>query len=151
MTREERIEYGKIYRSQHKEELALSWKTWYAKNKESVSKRHKVWREKNREKFMSYGKIDRKNNPTKYQNQWLRSKYNITLEEYFEMAESQNYTCPICKRHESMIGEQLLIDHDHKTGKVRGLLCRLCNQAIGMLKEDPATFNRALQYIIKNK
>lgn len=44
---------------------------------------------------------------------------------------------------------QLAVDHNHKTGKVRGLLCRRCNQALGKLEDDPALFEAAATYLRK--
>lgn len=62
-------------------------------------------------------------------NKRLLALYGITLEDYEKMLESQNGGCAICGRVPT--GRALHVDHDHKTGLVRGLLCHSCNHAIG--------------------
>lgn len=56
----------------------------------------------------------------------LKFQYNFTLEEYDKLIEEQNGLCGICGGINSN-GRRLYVDHDHKTGKVRGLLCNTCN------------------------
>lgn len=68
------------------------------------------------------------------------SRYGITVEEYISLLENQNSKCAICKRIQ--LTKSLAVDHNHKTGKVRGLLCGNCNLALGLL-EDNATFLQA--------
>lgn len=59
----------------------------------------------------------------------LKSKFNITLEQYDKMLEKQNGVCAICGK--PPIHRKLAIDHNHKTGKIRGLLCIRCNPMLG--------------------
>jgi len=68
----------------------------------------------------------------------LRKNYNMSPEEYVELLEKQNGVCAICKTDESghNMTEHLLVDHDHITGKVRGLLCCNCNWLLGKAKAD---------------
>ena len=68
----------------------------------------------------------------------LRENYNMSPEEYVELLEKQNGVCAICKTDESghNMTEHLLVDHDHITGKVRGLLCCNCNWLLGKAKAD---------------
>ena len=92
----------------------------------------------------------RGNNPEKYQQQWLRhsinkNRYEITEEEYYQKLEEQNGKCEICKR-ECDKG-RLSIDHDHKTNKVRGLLCRNCNLGLGMFGENLDSLSEAVLYL----
>jgi len=81
----------------------------------------------------------------------LRRKYGITDEQYDAMLKAQNGACAICKRPERMfIGStrtRLAVDHSHKTGKVRGLLCSTCNTALGAFGEDPERIRKAIEYI----
>lgn len=62
-------------------------------------------------------------------NKRLMSLYGITLEQYEQMLTAQNGVCAICGRIPT--GRSLHVDHNHKTGEVRGLLCHSCNFAIG--------------------
>lgn len=76
----------------------------------------------------------------------LIKRYGITPNEYDELLESQNGVCAICLQ-ECKSGRRLAVDHDHKTGAVRGLLCGSCNRAIGNLQDDPEVLQRALDYL----
>lgn len=80
----------------------------------------------------AYIKVHREKNPNYYRSVQLRCKFGITLEEYDEMLEEQGGVCAVCGGT-CKTGKALAVDHDHETGKVRGLLCSNCNQAIGKL------------------
>ena len=83
-------------------------------------------------------------------NKILISKYGITLKEYNKMVEQQNNKCAICKNEYKEGNKKLAVDHCHKTGKIRGLLCSNCNPALGFLKEDLNIIKNLVRYI-KNK
>jgi uncharacterized protein YbaR (Trm112 family) len=76
----------------------------------------------------------------------LKRLYGITLEDYVEMFDSQNGVCAICFK-ECKTKNSLSVDHDHTTGKVRGLLCNACNRAIGMLGDSPEILRKAADYL----
>mgnify|MGYP001559997872 FL=1 len=69
-------------------------------------------------------------------------RYHLTLDQYHAKLESQDFMCGLCQTAEPQV-----IDHNHKTGKVRGLLCRQCNQALGLLKESPQLLSAAKEYV----
>lgn len=71
----------------------------------------------------------------------------ITKEDYNLMYHLQDGKCKICSRHQSKLKKSLSIDHCHKTGKIRGLLCHNCNAAIGLLKEDINAIESAIIYL----
>jgi hypothetical protein len=73
--------------------------------------------------------------------------YGITVEEYDEMLESQGGGCYICGI--GPVGRALDIDHDHRTGKVRGLLCSNHNRALGLLGDDPDLLLAAHTYLVQ--
>jgi hypothetical protein len=77
----------------------------------------------------------------------LRRAYGITLHEYKALAEAQGGGCAICHQPSRKIHSQLSVDHDHATGKIRGLICHACNQSIGMMLDDPALLRAAADYI----
>lgn len=72
-------------------------------------------------------------------------RYGISPEHYTQMLEDQDGACAICQR--TPTERELGVDHCHKTGRIRGLLCADCNGAIGMLQEDPAIMRRAIRYL----
>lgn len=76
----------------------------------------------------------------------LRRKYKITLMEYESMLASQNGTCKICHEPDNT-DRRLAVDHCHKTGRVRGLLCYRCNTVIGHMKESVELFASAIRYL----
>jgi len=74
---------------------------------------------------------------------WLKAKYGIGLDAYEELVEGQDSRCAICQKKT----DKLCVDHCHKTGRVRGLLCHMCNVGIGHLGDDPLVVERALKYL----
>ncbi len=77
----------------------------------------------------------------------LRRLYGITLEEYNRMLAAQDGVCWICKGIVTSKKGNLLVDHCHKTGKVRGLLCTKCNAGIGGLGDSIEMLERAIEYL----
>jgi hypothetical protein len=74
-------------------------------------------------------------------------RYGITVAEYDRLFADQNGVCAICGNTNDDIA--LCIDHDHKTNEVRGLLCNLCNRAIGLMKDDYKLLIKAAVYVRK--
>jgi hypothetical protein len=74
-------------------------------------------------------------------------KYGISQDQYDEMFQSQNGVCAVCKNPEIIKDAPLRVDHNHVTGKVRGLLCHHCNVALGHFKDDPSRLQAALEYL----
>ncbi len=71
-------------------------------------------------------------------------------EQYFKMLVEQKGCCAICKKGETHPEQTFLsIDHCHKTGKVRGLLCSKCNAGIGFLQDSPINAFEAYKYLLK--
>jgi translation initiation factor 2 beta subunit (eIF-2beta)/eIF-5 len=81
----------------------------------------------------------------------LLNRYGITLEQYNELLEKQLHACAICKEPESQISwgktKRLAVDHCHKTGKVRGLLCQRCNTTLGRYEDDPYVWENFVVYL----
>ena len=77
----------------------------------------------------------------------LKRKFGITIEHYNMMFEQQNGSCAICNRHQSEFKRALAVDHDHKSGKVRALLCLNCNKSLGGFQERPELLHAAVAYL----
>lgn len=78
----------------------------------------------------------------------LKKKFGISPEDYDQLLESQDGRCAICRRPDSRSRyKPFHVDHDHKTGKVRGLLCAGCNTGLGNLQDDPEVLLRAIAYL----
>ena len=79
----------------------------------------------------------------------LLATYGITAEEYWAIYEFQGGCCYICRRAKGTGRKKLSVDHDHKTGFVRGLLCGPCNRdVVGHLRDDPEAFVRGRAYLL---
>jgi len=95
--------------------------------------------------------------PDRRRNVILKNKYGITLEQFNEILMTQNGVCACCKKPETKINNQtkkvqpLSVDHCHETGKVRGLLCDVCNTTLGKIKENISTLGSMIDYLLKNK
>lgn len=73
----------------------------------------------------------------------IKQRYGLSLDEYDAIFRRQYGRCSICKRR----GQKLYVDHNHATGEVRGLLCRLCNSGIGYLRDDVKLLRAAVEYL----
>lgn len=81
----------------------------------------------------------------------LKSRFNMTLEDYDAMFDKQCGRCKICGSFETRTQDgritRLAVDHDHKTGRIRGLLCSSCNKALGFVKDDVVILDRMKKYL----
>jgi len=78
----------------------------------------------------------------------LRNKYGISQQIYENMLHAQEECCAICGIHEKHCEHQrLAVDHDHVTGQVRALLCKKCNQGIGLLQDSSDIASKAVDYL----
>ena len=127
-----------------KECCAIKNKINYIKNKKRINDNNKKRHTKHK-------------NDLKYKESRLNTRfknlYGITLDQYNQMYKEQNGLCAICGKPELVIHPQskkvraLGIDHNHQTGKVRGLLCGVHNQMIGLAKENIQIFEKAINYL----
>jgi hypothetical protein len=81
----------------------------------------------------------------------LKRQYGITPEYKLNLRISQAFACAICERSEAEIGRDLVVDHCHTTGKIRGALCHSCNRSLGLLRDDPGVLFKAFRYLMKDR
>ncbi len=132
--REERLQYEKVYN-----------KKYYAKNKDIIREKKKQYNEEHRESIRKVSRERYQNDAIYRETMRKRSyekKYGITIEDYNEMVEKQGGKCLICGKE-----FKLVVDHNHKTGCVRGLLCPNCNFGIGFLQDDVELLQKAINYL----
>jgi len=82
--------------------------------------------------------------------QQIKWKYGIDKDEWYWMLKEQDYQCKICKKEmsvENPPGRDICVEHDHKTDRVRGLLCKKCNLLIGLAQENVSILNSAIVYV----
>ena len=124
--------YQKEYYLINKSKLLNYRRQHYLDNKEIYDKRISDWQ---------------KNNPDLRKRTILKNVYGITLEDYNLMFEKQEGKCFGCKTSHSELKRGLLIDHNHTTGKVRGLLCDNCNKALGCVKDNISVLTNLITYL----
>lgn len=79
----------------------------------------------------------------------LKSRYGMSTEDYSRLFVEQDGCCAICGRHQFEFERALAVDHDHKTGRVRGLLCHSCNMGLGAFYNNDNTrvLKEAIKYV----
>lgn len=114
-----------------------NFKNWEAKNKNRRKEWKRKWKEENPEKLkLSQRKVQ------------LKRKYGITIEKYEELLQKQNGHCAFCNKTPDQERYGVLsVDHDHVTGKIRGLLCMTHNRALGVLGDNEEGLLKALDYV----
>jgi hypothetical protein len=107
--------------------------------------------QKNKEKITKQKNERLKNNPPskdKLREYQFRYSYGIDMTDYYRMLKDQNSRCAICKTEHGDKGKnRLYVDHCHKTGTVRGLLCFNCNVALGHFNDDIELMKIAIKYM----
>lgn len=123
------------------ERLPMSEFYWAVKDKIRVRKCQKCCGERQRERKSERKDIYREQGFARS----LRVKYGLTVHEWERLLQSQNEQCPIC--HKALSRKNTHVDHDHKTGKIRGLLCFECNTGIGKFHDDIDRLRAAISYL----
>ena len=77
----------------------------------------------------------------------ILNKFGLSWEGYQQLFEQQQGKCAICEKHQSELKKRLHVDHCHKTGKIRGLLCRNCNLFLGNIQDSKKFLSNALKYL----
>lgn len=80
----------------------------------------------------------------------LKKKYGLTFEEYERLIAEQNGLCAICNLSES-VHKNLVVDHDHATGKLRQMLCFKCNCTLGLVGDSTTVLQEMINYLNKHK
>jgi hypothetical protein len=107
-----------------------------------------AWRRENPERFREYQAEyrSRPENKRKMRDLYYRRTFGITADDFDRMLAEQSGACAICGERPE-VEARMHVDHEHATGRIRGILCSRCNHAIGLLREDVALFERAVRYL----
>lgn len=116
---------------------------WKKSNSERVKKIKKRYKDNNKERTKEYYRL----NKDVWRDGQLKRHYGLTIEQYNGILSEQNGKCAICGTNECSSGKSFAVDHDHQTGKIRGLLCVNCNMGIGSMKDDVNIMKRAIAYL----
>lgn len=142
--------YMKEYRRKNSEKIKANKKEYYRKNSEKLKANKKEYCRKYPEKVSVYNKKYRRKYPEKVVEHNLKSRYGLTSVQWWEIYYAQCEKCPICGEF-FKDEDNVVVDHDHKTKKVRGLLHQKCNRALGLLHDDLKLLRRAVRYLMKRE
>jgi len=84
---------------------------------------------------------------TRRKDYMLTYRFGLSKDEYEELLGQQNYQCAICDIDIENCSRDFAVDHDHSTGKVRGLLCSSCNTGLGQFKDSIVNLQSAIRYL----
>lgn len=158
MNRDKQREYDKKYRVANGDKRRAYMKAYYASNRENILEQSKAYhaanRDKrleysaayyvsNRERFREYRIANRDKFRTQDRARRLAQGYGLTIGDYEDMYLALGGHCQICGCYK----DKLFVDHNHDTGAVRGLLCKKCNSAIGLLQDNLELLIRAADYV----
>lgn len=123
-------------------------RNWQVANPEKHAERGNRWRAANRERVNELNRARGKRNQTRISEQAYIRTYGITPAERDALFAAQGFACAICgSETPKNKNDRWHTDHDHKTGKVRGVLCGPCNHALGHAYDDPSTLDLMAQYV----
>lgn len=108
----------------------------YEANKQSVRSYRNQWKLDNLDQWKVYQRRHK-----------LKKNYGLTVDDWYELLESQGGVCAICGIDKPGHGTNWCVDHCHETGKVRGILCHACNVGLGNFKDNPDTIAAAFAYL----
>jgi hypothetical protein len=134
-----------------------NWYWYFRKSRKGISlicktcwyKKRRDWDKNNPEKSKAITHRAHLKRKDKNRNCIYKREYGITLEEYNTILLKQNGKCAICGSETvgRKTDKNFIVDHDHKTGKVRGLLCHKCNAILGMAQDNIKIFEEAIEYL----
>ncbi len=132
VNKERRKEISDKYRNLHKKQIAEK----YHLNRESILAKQKEYYRANAEYIKSRERLKR---------------YGINTRQFNDMLKTQNNLCAICLQPETQIQHgklrPLCVDHNHKTGEIRALLCNDCNTGLGKFKDDINLLEKSINYL----
>ncbi len=153
---EEKREYNRQYRAKNAESIKAYQSEWRAKNVNGIKSYQKQWKAKNVESVKAYQAEyhseyrQRDEVQHAYWERNLKRNYRMTPDRFNALWHQQEGKCLICTVDMLPRGRKnrsVAVDHNHATGEIRGLLCRCCNRAIGLLQDSPEILRSAADYL----
>ena len=153
----DRTEYYRNYYMRNKTRINVRNSSYRKNNLTKIKKHYNVnrikilakqakYQRKNKSNINNYHRKYFKLNPDKAKGFQLKYKYGISLQEYNLLLDTQGNRCAICDKHISKMNRAMDVDHNHITGRVRGLLCSRCNKAIGLFEDNKELLIKAVNY-----
>ena len=156
--------YDREYYEAHKEQIranrqrytdspkgVATRRAYYAANRDRYIAKGRAYYQEHRDEILAWERENRASRSATHRERGLR-QYGLTPEQYEAMLAAQGGVCAICGQPETARNRSgqlraLSVDHDHGTGRIRGLLCASCNRGIGYLGDDLATLAAAMKYL----
>jgi Recombination endonuclease VII len=138
-------EKKRAYVEANKEELYRKNRERFQKNKERYMAKQREYNALHRDEIRAKRNTKRAEEKAFYNAQKIKSKFGITPGQYQRIKEAQGGCCAICK-----LPKPLAVDHCHRSGRNRALLCSPCNTALGLLQEDVPRFVASVVYLRKH-
>ena len=136
-SKEKNAKYMSLWRKNNPDKYREAKKRYRLKNKEKYNEAQRQYYKKTKPKKLEIYK-------TRGRQNHLKSKYNITHEDFLLMLIKQNGKCAICEQTSERILNE---DHCNKTGKIRGLLCWKCNSLIGLANDNTNILTNSVKYL----
>lgn len=124
---------------------------YYQQHRQERQAYNKRWRQQNREKVLAQkGRYQRRHHRARI----LRKKYGLTEDQYRALLKKQGRACAICGARQNVVAgkeRHFVVDHDHVTGIIRGILCNACNLGLSFFADSPSALRRARLYLLKKR
>ncbi len=166
-TREEKRAYNKAWYAKNRERVSAELRAYKRENKAQHNEDQRKYYQENKDKYKVYAQKQRakagpwrkknyEENRERFRARGLLNRFNLTTEQFNTLLSKQENRCAVCSRHfetemlalgNNKKSNRPHVDHDHASGKVRGLLCSQCNTAIGLLSDNVATVLNAACYL----
>lgn len=143
--------YRELHREERRERNRARARAYYRKHRDQLRAYSREWQRRKRaeqpeiERQKRRAKYIRTYSPEKAAARNRRAKYGLGPDQYIRLFNEQGGVCAVCQ-HETP-WRSLDVDHDHMSGRVRGLLCSNCNRAIGLCNDDPERLRAAAAYL----
>lgn len=124
---------------------------WYLKNRQRRLASARRWQQAHKEQEKMRHRRYRLKYPSRVRaivrRVKLYSKYGLTISQFDSLNAFQESLCAICGEPQSKAGKSLAVDHCHKTGRIRGLLCDRCNLVLGNVGDSTTLLTRMIEYL----
>ena len=140
--KEKRRAYNKAYAATHPEQKRADGRRFYAAHREEI----KAYGAAHLERRKAYIKVYDKTHREQKRVARLRLRYDLTPEAFDSLLAGQGGFCAACGLAD-WNGHGPVVDHDHKTRTIRGILCHKCNTALGLMADDPAKVRALADYL----
>lgn len=155
-------EYSAKYRAENPDKVRMEQGEYREKNRSKLNKHLREYYHRYPEKWAEYSAKHREEIRARKReynatprgkraaiSRHLKRLYNITADKYDEILKEQNGSCAICGKSTTEFKRRLAVDHDHGSGKVRGLLCTNCNRGVGNFYDSPDLLQKAIFYLLR--